>query len=400
MKRRRVKITGLGFVTPAGIGKEAFHRGILEPVSRVQAIKRFAPDAGSFVGAEVKDFRLERLLPDVSGKRMPRHTQFAVAAAKLALEDAGLTFLDLRKSQPAVVVGASLMDFGAINKGVDLIVRKGPLSGLPTSVFTASVSSIGGAISELIGEVTRSLAVQSACCAGLDAIGQGAQLVAAGEVDVAVCGGTESPMYFHPMLELRLAGLAPGNPENPERQCRPFDRWRTTGAIGEGACMLVLEPEESPRPGYAFVDGYAFAADPPGRTGVGLEEAMELALANAQTRPREIEYLSAWGPGHRIIDAAESRAVQNVFRQYLGTLPVSSIKGAVGNPLGAGGAMQVGCAALGLTRGFVPPTVNWEHPDPECPLCLSAQPRWIDHASALVNSHGLSGSNACIVLRR
>ena len=165
MKRRRVKITGIGFVTPAGIGKEAFQRGILESVSRVQAIKRFAPDAGAFVGAEVRDFRFERILPEVSGKRMPRHTQFAVAAAQFALEDAGLAFAALRKLQPAIVVGASLMDFGAINKGVELIVRKGPLSGLPTSVFTASVSSIGGAISELVGEVTRSLAVQSACCA-------------------------------------------------------------------------------------------------------------------------------------------------------------------------------------------------------------------------------------------
>lgn len=400
MKRRRVKITGIGPVTPAGIGREAFWNGILEAVSRATRVKRFPEEAGAFVAAEVKDFKVETYAPGVSSKRMPRHTQFAVAGAHLALADAGLELGDLRGRTPLVIVGASLMDFGAINKGVDLIMRKGAVNGLPTSVFSASVSSISGTIGEMIGGTTRTLALQSACCAGSDAIGHAAEMIASGESEIAICGGTESPLYFHPMLELKLAGLAPGNPEYPERQCRPFDLWRTTGMIGEGACLFVLEPEGSPRPGYAFVDGYAYASDPLDNAGGGLGDAIKLALANANVHPEQIEAISAWGPGHKIIDAAEAQALVRVFREALDSIPAVSIKGAIGNPLGAGGAIQVGCAALGLREGAIPPTVNWQFPDPACPLNLSARARYIPHRTALVNAHGLSGTNTCLVLAR
>jgi 3-oxoacyl-[acyl-carrier-protein] synthase II len=400
MKRRRVKITGIGPVTPAGIGCEAFWQGILEPLSRTTGLRRFPDGAGAFVAAEVRDFKLERFLPDVVSKRIPRHTQFALAGAKLALDDAGLKPAELRGRLPVVVVGASLMDFGAINKGVELIVRRGPINGLPTTVFSASVSSISGAIGELIGGTTRTLALQSACCAGVDAIGKAAEMIAQGESEIAICGGTEAPLYFHPMLELKMAGLAPGNPEFPERQCRPFDLWRTTGVIGEGACIFVLEPEESPRRGYAFVEGYAFASDPADRPGAGLVEAMQLSLANAGQRPGKIDHISAWGPGHRVIDAAEAQALHRIFNSALAAIPVSSIKGAIGNPLGAAGAIQVGCAALGLVREAIPPTVNWQFPDPECPLNLSGRARHVRNETVLVNSHGLSGTNSCLVLKR
>lgn len=398
MKRRRVKITGIGPVTPAGIGREAFWRGITEPVSRATRVKRFPEEAGGFVAAEVKDFKLETYLPDVSSKRIPRHTQFALAATQLALTDAGLRIEDLRGRAPLVIVGASLMDFGAINKGVDLIVRKGPINGLPTSVFSASVSSISGTIGELIGGTTRTLALQSACCAGSDSIGHAAEMISRGEAEIAVCGGTESPLYFHPMLELKMAGLAPGNPEYPERQCRPFDLWRTTGIISEGACLVVLEPEESPRPGYGFVEGYAFASDPLDQPGAGLGDAIRMALANARRRPEEVDSINAWGPGHKLIDLAEARALVRVFGDALGDIPAVSIKGAIGNPLGAGGAIQVGCAALSMWHGVIPPTVNFQFPDPACPLNLSGQPRYVSHRSAVVNAHGLSGTNSCLVL--
>ncbi len=400
MKRRRVKITGLGFVTPAGIGKEEFWRGILEPVSRVTAKKNYPEEAGPFVAAEVKGFKLEDYVRDVSSKRMPRHTQFAVAAAALALADAGLTLTSLRGQLPLVMIGASLMDFGSINKGVDIIVRKGVVNGLPSSVFSASVSSIGGTIGELIGGTTRTLALQSACCAGLDAIGHAYDMVANGEAEIALCGGTEAPLYFHPMLELKMAGLAPGNPVNPERQCRPFDLWRTTGVIGEGACVLLLEPEDSPRPGYACIEGYSFASDPLDDPGAGLYDAMKLAVANAGVSISQIDCINAWGPGHKIVDQAEAKALRRLFGEGLMDIPVVSLKGAIGNPLGAGGAIQVGCAALCMERSAIPPTVNWQYPDPACPLNLSAQARYITHRTTLVDAHGLSGTNTCLVLTR
>jgi 3-oxoacyl-[acyl-carrier-protein] synthase II len=400
MKRRRVKITGIGFVTPAGVGRAEFERGILESRSRVVLLDRFPPEAGPFVGAEVAGFKLEQHAPGVNSKRMPRHTQFAVAASVLAAADAGLKLSDLRDQRVLVMIGAALMDFGTINKGVDLILRNGPVSALPTSVSSALVSSIGSAVAELIGGSTRMMAVQSACCSGLDAIGSAADMIATGEVDVALCGGTEAPLHFHPMLELKLAGLSPGTREWPERQCRPFDLWRTTGVIGEGACVLLLEAEGRGRVPYAHVAGHAFASDHSGEPCSGLFEAMRLAVANARMRPHEVEVVSAWGPGHRILDRAEAQVLARYFTRSLAELPAYSLKGALGNPLGAAGAIQAGCAALGLREGILPPTVNWSEADPECPLNLSAAARYIGHQTALVNAHGLSGTNTCLVLRK
>ena len=400
MKRRRVKITGLGPVTPAGIGREAFWKGIQEPVSRVGTVKKFPDEAGAFVAAEVKGFRLEEFAPGVNSKRMPRHTQFALAGAVLALADAGLQLDDIRGRSALIVIGAALMDFGTINKGVDLVLRRGPVNALPGSVVSASVSSIGGTVGDYVGGSTRTLTMQSACCAGLDSIGRAAEIIATGEADIAICGGTEAPLYFHPMFEFKLAGLAPGNPEFPDRQCRPFDLWRTTGVIGEGAGVLVLEPEESPRPAYCYIEGYAFASDPIDGLGDGLRDAIRLAMGNAAVRPQSVDCISAWGPGHKVIDAAEAKALASVFGAELDSVPVVSIKGAIGNPLGAAGAIQVIAAAMGFKHSLIPPTVNWTFPDPACPLNLSAAVRHVPQNVTLVNGHGLSGTNSCLVLAR
>ncbi len=399
MKRRRVKITGIGPVTPAGIGRAEFAAGILEPVSRVHEFKGFIKHGGGeFVAAEVGEFDLETLVPGLSAQRIPRHTQFALAGAALAARDAGLSLPELGGRSPLIVAGASLMDFGVMNKIMETILRKGPAFGLPSAVFSASVSAISGAIAEAVGGATRTLTLQSACCSGVDAIGHAVNSIAAGETDIAICGGTEAPLYFHPMIELKMAGLTPDTAELPERMCRPFDLWRTTGVISEGACMFILEPEDSPRPGYAFVDGYAYATDPAGKPLEGLADSIRLALANAGITRKAVDCINAWGPGHKLVDRAEAQVLQAVFGGRLAEIPALSIKGAIGNPLGAGGPIQVAAAALGLRDGTIPPTVNWQYPDPDCPLNLSAKARAVAHQVTLVNSHGLSGTNACLVL--
>ena len=197
-----------------------------------------------------------------------------------------------------------------------------------------------------------------------------------------------------------MAGLAPATAERPEQLSRPFDLWRTTGVIGEGACMMILEPESSPRPGYAFVSGYSFASDPSTGLGEGLRHAIEQCLANARVRAKHVDTISAWGPGHREIDASEAGVLRDVFGDRLDTIPAVSIKGAIGNPFAAAGAIQAGVAALGMSNGFIPPTVNWERPDPNCRLNLSKNPRFISFDFALINSHGLSGTNSALLLER
>ncbi|MDB6113955.1 MAG: fabF 1, partial [Lacunisphaera sp.] len=300
--RRRVKITGIGPVTPAGTGRENFYRGINESFSRVHAITRFDPAAGPFVGAEVRDFNLSEHAPGENSKRMPRHTQFALAAAILALKDAGLEPRDLHGHNPLIITGTTMMDCDSVSKTIELVTKKGPRFGLVSSVNQALSVSIPDKIARYLETPSRIMSLQTACCSGLDSIGHGAEYVASGQADFVICGGSEAPLFYHPMLELGLAELAPKSDANPEKICRPFDLWRTTGVISEGACLFVLEPEESPRPGYAYVSGYGYANDYSDQIGSGWQSSIQMALANSLRAPGEINYISAWGPGHREID--------------------------------------------------------------------------------------------------
>jgi 3-oxoacyl-(acyl-carrier-protein) synthase len=223
-------------------------------------------------------------------------------------------------------------------------------------------------------------------------------MVAAGYAEIAICGGTEAPLFRCPLVELRATGLTPGTDENARRVDRPFDLWRTTGVVSEGACMIVIEPENSPRRGYCRIGGYAFANDLAEDVCGGLRSAITHAIADAGIRSDSIDAINAWGPGHSRIDAAEASVLRDVFGSRLGSIPAVSIKGAVGNPLGAAPAMQVAVAALAMREGILPPTVNWEYPDPACDLNLSSRSRFLAHDSVLVNAHGLSGVNASIVM--
>jgi len=398
--RRRVKITGLGPVTPAGIGREEFFRGINEPVSRVRAITRFDPAAGQFIGAEITDFDLKRHAPDENPRRLSRHTQFSLVAAMLALKDAGLIPAEMARLNPVVVTGTSIMDFEKIGRGMELVMKKGARYTPGSIMYEASVANVAGKIVEWLGIPARMLTMQTSCCSGLDAIGQGAELVATGQADLALAGGSECPLSFYPMLGFNASELSPAISEHPEKACRPFDLWRSTGVLGEGACIFVLEAADSSRPALAWVTGYGYANDQDGQTALGLVPTVRQALANALRRPDEVDFVNAWGTGHRIIDANESSAMHHLYGDRLGEIPVSSIKGAIGTALGASGPIQVASTVLSLLHGLLPPTVNWETPDPACPLNLSNQPRRLPVNVAVVNSHGLSGSNSALVLER
>jgi 3-oxoacyl-(acyl-carrier-protein) synthase len=398
--RRRVKITGLGPVTPAGIGREDFFRGINQPVSRVRAITRFDPAAGSFIGAEIPDWDLKHHAPEENPRRLSRHTQFSLVAAMLALKDAGLATEELARLSPVVVTGTSIMDFEKIGRGMELVLKKGSRFTQGSIRYEASVANVAGKIVEWLGIPARMLTLQTSCCSGLDAVGQGAELVASGQAELVLAGGSECPLSYYPMLGFNASELSPAISEHPEKACRPFDLWRSTGVLGEGACIFVLEAETSPRPALAWVTGYGYANDQDGQAALGLVPAVRQALANALRRPDEVDFVNAWGTGHRVIDANESAAMQQLFGDRLAEIPVSSIKGAIGTALGASGPIQAASAALSLGQGLIPPTVNWETPDPACPLNLSNRPRRLPINTAVINSHGLSGSNSALVLER
>ncbi|MBI2515676.1 MAG: hypothetical protein HYV95_02060 [Opitutae bacterium] len=396
--RRRVKITGVGPVTPAGIGREKFFHGINLNQSRVRRVTRLE-EKGEFIAAEVPDFKLaDWIKTDFNSKRLPRHTQFALVGAALALADAGLTPAELAGKNPVILNGSSLMDIDLLVKTVIGVITKGPRHANPAVVFEAPPISVPGRIADWLDTPARIIALQTACCAGIDAIGHGADMIASGQAEIAICSGTEAPILYQPMLELGMTRLSPQNANDPGVMCRPFDLWRTTGAIGEGAAVLVLEAEDSPRKPYAWITGYAYANDSTEISGSGLIESIRMALANARRNPAEVDFINAWGPGHESIDRVEARCLAATFGPRLRDIAAVSLKGAIGNPLGAAGAIQAISTALSFRHGVIPPTVNWETPDPDCLLNLSNQPRHLQPHIAIVNSHGLSGSNATLVL--
>lgn len=401
MKRRRVKITGIGPVTPAGVGKIAFWEGILKSTSYIRPYTKLGDEFGPFVAGYISAFDIKKYFNEAELPRgSARHTFFAVAGVALALEDAGISRSQLCMSDCAVVTGSSLVDFGGIGNAIEAVQNRGARGAQARVVYTTTLSAIPDVINKVYGITSRTMSVQTSCCSGIDAIGHAADLVASGEVDIALCGGTECPLHRFPLLELRAAGLTPTTAEMPERLARPFDLWRTTGVVSEGACMFVLEPECSPRPGYSFVTGYAFANDEPDNLCGGIATAAKLAIAGAKLRPAQIEAISAWAPGHKLIDEGEAHALVHVFGSNLPSIPVVSIKGAIGSALGAAPAIQVGAAALAQHFGIIPPTVNWTRPDPACRLNLRTQPCTVPHASTLVNAHGVGSVNACLILER
>ncbi len=402
MKRRRVKITGIGPVTPAGIGREEFWKGILEPVSRVRPYTLLGDENGPLVAAYLGDFDPKRYIEDRS--KIPngagRHTLFAIVGAMLAIRDAGITMQEMRALSSAIVTGSSLMDFGSIGSTIDAVHKRGPRAALPRTIYSMGISSVPSAVNQCLGLTSRTMALSTQCSAGLDAIGYAADLVAKGEVDIALCGGTDAPLRQFPMLEFRAANLTPATNEMAGRVCRPFDLWRTTGIVSEGACLLVIEPESSPRPGYSYIAGYAFANDEADDMCGGIATASRMAMSDARIKPSEIDMISAWGPGHKLIDAAEARAMATVFQAKLASIPAVAITGALGTALGAAPAIQVGMAALAQRFEIIPPTVNWDYPDPSCALNLSNKPRYVSHHTTLINSHGAGGVNACLGLQR
>ncbi len=324
MRRRRVKITGIGPVTPAGIGREEFWKGILEPVSRVRPYGKFGKEYGPFVAAYIEQFEVGSYVENRSAipNGSARHTLFALAGMNLALKDAGISPEELAKASSAIVVGCSLMDFGAIGSSIEAVHKRGPRAALGRGIFTTNISSIPDAANQVFGITARTMTIQNSCCSGMDAVGYAAEMVATGKADLVLCGGTEAPLHRSPMLELRAAGLTPVSTEMPERLARPFDLWRTTGVVSEGAAMLVIEPETSPRQGYSYISGYGFANDEAGELCSGLKDAAKQALAGARIKPGEIEAISAWGPGHKKIDEAEAQAMVDLLKAYLPDIPV------------------------------------------------------------------------------
>ncbi len=407
--RPRAAITGIGVLAANGIGKDAFWQSILDRKSGIGPITRFdSSDMDCHVAGEITDFDPRTHVgKGLKPRRYALHTQFVLAAFKLALEDAGLTPRDESFRQPVpLALGVSTSAFELIEQGMTQLLKRGPGGVSPFLVSASPPQSATSAITELFGIPTVGITVSTGCPSGLDAVAAAAEAIRSDQHELTIAGGTDAPVTQLAFSTFLTAGLASMSTRTPEETSRPFDRDRDSGVIAEGAGILVLENMDAAlargAEPYARITGYATQLDEAGEEpGTGLKHTMKKALANAGRRPREVDWICAHGPGHPVLDRVETAMVKEVFGRDAYRLPVSSIKGVLGNPLAAAGPLQIAAAALAFRSGLIPPTANLETPDTGCDLDYVPEgPRFTELECVLVNIHGIGGTNSSLVLER
>ena len=408
-RRNRVVVTGMGVLAPNGIGLEAFWDSLLTGRSGVGPITLFdTTGLKSRIAGEVKGFEpTDYIEPELKPKRMARHTQFAYAATMMALKDAGLEISEKDLPSPTpVVVGVSTSAMDIIEESISNFRDHGVRGMSPTAVGALTPQAPANVIADRIGAGAHASTVSSACPSGLDAIAVAANMIRSGEAELAIAGGADAPLTRHTFAAFIATGLSSYRNNEPERASRPFDADRDSGVISEGAGMFVLENLERAQARgahiYLEICGYARQRDHAlDRPASGLADSMQIALANAGRRTDQVDYISAYGPGHPVLDAAEVRYIKEVFGDGAYSIPISSIKGVTGNPLAAGGPLQIAACALSFRDQLVAPTTNYETADPACDLdFVPNRPRKRKLDCILMNVRGLGGSASSLVVER
>jgi 3-oxoacyl-[acyl-carrier-protein] synthase II len=408
IKRNRVVVTGMGVLAPNGIGLEAFWESLVAGRSGVGTITRFDPTSFmSRIAGEVKNFEpLDYIDPKFKPKRMARHTQFAFAAMKMALADANFDPSKQLIDHPIpVMLGVSTTAMDILENCWGDLSRRGP-RGVTAGVVDCQPQAATQMLTIALGISARATTIASACPSGLDAIASAAAMIRQGEADVAVAGGTDATITPLSMASFSAAGLSSTRNLDPEHASRPFDSLRDSGVISEGAGMVILENYETAIArgvsSYLEITGYGTQGDNyASNEFFGLGQTMRLALDSAGKSPEEIDYICAYGPGHPALDVVETDMIKRVFGQRAYGIPISSIKGVTGNALSAAGPHQLITCALCFKYGIIPPTANYEVPDPRCDLdYVPGRPRNRRINTALINVRGLGGGNSSMVVQR
>jgi len=406
---RRVVVTGLGAVTPLGNDARSTWEAALAGQSGIDWIRSF--DASDFpvrVAAEVKDFDGSTVVPPKEARRLERNVLLAVAAAREAVTDAALDEFD--PSRVGIVLGSAIGGVTGVLEQAEVMRERGAARVSPFFLPNVLVDSASGQVAITLGIRGPNYAVVSACATGSHAVGEGAELIKRGDADVILAGGTEACM--HPLILAgfcAMRGLAVED-EDPPHASRPFDATRAGFVMGEGACVLLLEELESARargaPIYAEVLGYGASNDAhhmaqPDPDSVGVSEMMRAALRRADVAPERVGYINAHGTSTPLGDAAETRAIKDVFGGHAYDLVVSSTKSMTAHCFGAAGAIEAMMCALALKEKIIPPTINLQNADPECDLdYVPNEARRADVDVALSNAMGLGGHNGCVLLGR
>jgi 3-oxoacyl-[acyl-carrier-protein] synthase II len=407
----RVVVTGVGVISPIGIGKDTFWSNLINGVSGVGPITRFdASDYPSKIAAEVRDFAPEAFIDKREARRMDRYTQFAVAAAQMAIEDARLEIGSEDPERIAVVAGSGIGGIETFVTEFEKLLAFGPRRVSPAFIPMMISNIAAGQIAITCGVRGPNLSVATACATSSHAIGEAARIIRSREADAAIAGGSEAAI-----VPLGVAGFCANRAlstrnDLPEEASCPFDKRRDGFVMGEGAGMLILETLEHAQARgariYAELVGFGMSADAyhivaPDPNGAGAIQAMRRALSMAGLRPDEVDYVNAHGTSTPIGDKVETLAIKEAFGEHAYKLKVSSTKSMTGHLLGAAGAVEAVATVLTLQQQMIPPTTNYVEPDPDCDL--DYVPNTAVNARvnvAISNSFGFGGQNSVLAFRK
>jgi len=408
---RRVVVTGVGLLTPLGIGTETSWEAIRGGRSGIAHITQF--DAAAFscqIAGEVKGFDPAQYIEKKEIKKMGRFIQFAIAAADFALKDSGLKVTPENEERVGVYIGSGIGGFEVIEREHKTLLEHGPRRISPFFIPATIINLASGHISIRSGAKGPNSATATACTTSAHSIGDSYRMIERGDADAMICGGAEAPVT--PMGIGGFAAMRALSTRNaePERASRPWDKDRDGFVVGEGAGVLILEELESARARGASVlaelVGYGMSADAfhltaPPDNGDGAFRVMRNALKDAGIEPAQVDYINAHGTSTDVGDRAETVAIKRAFGEHAYKVAVSSTKSMTGHLLGGAGGIEAGIAVLAIRDQVAPPTINYETPDPDCDLDYvpnQARPMKIEYA--LSNSFGFGGTNGCLIFKR
>jgi 3-oxoacyl-[acyl-carrier-protein] synthase II len=411
MDAQRVVVTGLGVVTPIGLGIEEFWEGLKQGRNGVSKITHFDPtDFRSHMAAEVKDFDPSNWIDGKSVNRMDRFVHFGMVSSIMALSDAGLNMFAFDGNRAGVIIGSGIGGATTIQDGFSKLQEQGPKSINPFFVSKSLINMAASLVSITYGLKGPISAPCVACSTGANAIGDAFRIIQRGDADIMLAGGTEASINPLPFAGFCAARSMSTQNDCVEKASRPFDKNRDGFVMGEGAGIVVLERLEhalsrnariyAELVGYGnTADAFHFTAPEPG--GEGMIRVMRVALNDAGVDPQGVKYINAHGTSTVLNDKIESEAIMKVFGDHSKNLKISSIKSMIGHLLAAAGSTEFVSTVMSVYTGVLPPTINYEEPDPECPLdYVTNRVESMDLEVALSNSFGFGGGNVCLIVKK
>jgi 3-oxoacyl-[acyl-carrier-protein] synthase II len=411
MVKRRVVITGLGMVSPLGIGVEKTWQALLEGKSGVARITKFDPTGfDTQIAAEVKEFVPENFIEKKEIKRMDIFIQYAMASAMMAMEDAQLSILPQHADRVGVVVGAGLGGLTTIEFFHKVLMEKGPGRISPFFIPALIVNEAPGQISIRFGAKGPNTSAVTACATGHHNIGDAWRMIQRGDADAIIAGGVEATITPLAVSGFNAMKALSTRNQEPERASRPFDKDRDGFVMGEGSGIIILEEMthalDRGAKIYAEIIGYGLNGDAyhitaPAPDGEGAARCMHMALKSAGISPEEVDYINAHGTSTEYNDLYETTAIKAVFKEHAKKVAVSSTKSMTGHLLGGAGGVEAIFTILTIHRGVIPPTINYDTPDPQCDLdYVPNMARNANVRVALSNSFGFGGTNAVLIFKK